>query len=86
MIAASSKGEAKESSLYAIFSSLFFQPSEYYKEMVQECVTALLNHPEYPEEAIKEIQTFQEMIKDINKLKDIEKVLFLVVASETMIM
>ena len=71
MIAAASKGDIKENSLYAIFANLFSYPSEYYKEMVQECVDALLDHPEYPEEAVREAQAFQEKIKDLT-LDDIE--------------
>jgi len=71
MIAAASEGSTKESSLYSIFSTLFTYPTEYYKEMVQECVTALLNHPEYPSEAVDAVRTFQEKIKDMT-LSDLE--------------
>jgi len=72
MVAAVPQTTADERSLYSIFADLFDYPSEGFKGVVQECIDALLNHPEYPNEAIDNVRKFQEKVKDMD-LDEIEE-------------
>jgi nitrate reductase molybdenum cofactor assembly chaperone len=71
MAAAAEKIGETENSLYTIFADLFSYPKENFKERVQECIDALLDHPEYPGEAVEHLRAFQEKTKDMS-LSDIE--------------
>lgn len=55
-----------DGNIYTKVAELLPFPGENIKDLVQECIDALLDHPFYPVEALREIESFKEAIDKIS--------------------